>query len=186
MDDKELSKIACDAFYGEDPSHGSDLMIRYSQGKITELEFIQEAARRLVERLAAPVAIEPAAYGNMNARIGAAQRALFLASEKAAADKYQENFYDLTPLYSAAQMEQAKAQEESELGALKLDLIACRGSVKTDLNMYERLLLTKEKHDEQGTPMYLAAVEEVQRLFGLLNKIDAIAAITKEGETKHD
>ena len=68
----------------------------------------------------------------------------------------------------------------SELSAgvgcdLRALLIACRGSVKTDLNAYERLLVAKQKHGEQETPTYTAADAEAQRLFALLAEIDALA-----------
>lgn len=57
-------------------------------------------------------------------------------------------------------------------------VVACRGSVKTDLNAYERLLIAKKKHNEQQTPTYIAAEAEAQRLFDLLAKIDAWALTT--------
>lgn len=57
-------------------------------------------------------------------------------------------------------------------------VVACRGSVKTDLNAYERLLIAKKKHNEQQTPTYIAAEAEAQRLFDLLAKIDALALTT--------
>ena len=43
---------------------------------------------------------EPAAYANLDARIDVMDRALFLRCEKEAADKYHENCYDLTVLFT--------------------------------------------------------------------------------------
>lgn len=62
-----------------------------------------------------------------------------------------------------------------EIAALRALAIACRGSVKTDLNAYERLLIAKQAHGEQETHIYALAEAEAQRLFELLEKIDALA-----------
>ena len=80
----------------------------------------------------------------------------------------------------AAAKEDAECAWRAEAEAAKLRwlLIACRGSVKTDLNAYERLLVAKQKHGEQETPTYTAADAEAQRLFALLAEIDALALAT--------
>lgn len=75
-------------------------------------------------------------------------------------------------------IETLKAQVEG----LRKDLISCRGSVKTDLNQTERMLLAKEKHNEQDTPIYIAASAEVRRLFELKERIDAAIAQEKPND----
>jgi hypothetical protein len=49
-------------------------------------------------------------------------------------------------------------------------LTSCRGSVKADLNTYERQLLATQ----HKMPTTIAAEAEAQRLFELLEKIDAL------------
>lgn len=71
------------------------------------------------------------------------------------------------------------ADLKAQVEGLRKDLISCRGSVKTDLNQTERMLLAKEKHNEQDTTTYTAASAEAQRLFGLLERIDAAIAQEK-------
>ena len=80
-----------------------------------------------------------------------------------------------------AELAQLRKIEEAADAAEAL-LLACRSSVKTDLNAYERLLIAKQKHSEQETPMYKAAEAEAQRLFDLLEKIDALALKTPAEE----
>ena len=75
-------------------------------------------------------------------------------------------------------IEAARQEEMRKRDAAEALLLACRSSVKTDLNAYERLLIAKQKHSEQETPMYKAAEAEAQRLFDLLEKIDATALMT--------
>jgi len=67
---------------------------------------------------------------------------------------------------------------DEQVTQLRALVVACRSSVKTDLNAYERLLIAKQKHGEQETPTYIAAEAEAQRLFALLAKIDALALTT--------
>jgi hypothetical protein len=74
------------------------------------------------------------------------------------------------------------ADGQPRLTALRTLVVACRSSVKTDLNAYERLLIAKQKHGEQQTPTYIAAEAEARRLFELLAKIDALALTTPNVE----
>ena len=65
-----------------------------------------------------------------------------------------------------------------EIEQLRSLLLACRGSVKTDLNTYERIGLDRKKSMELRTVTNEAVDDEAQRLFELLEKIDALAQKT--------
>jgi len=60
---------------------------------------------------------------------------------------------------------------------LRADLISCRGTVKTELNHYERLV---EVH--RGRPTAAAYEAEASRLDALLERIDALIAVDKTKE----
>jgi uncharacterized protein YlxW (UPF0749 family) len=80
--------------------------------------------------------------------------------------------------YCAQQIRNGRASVE-DLGQNKIKklrnlLIECRSSVKADLNAYERLLVVKQKLNEQETPTYITADMEARRLLVLLEEIDAL------------
>jgi hypothetical protein len=75
------------------------------------------------------------------------------------------DYYRL-PLLTIA--EKLRAQQ-SEIEKLRADLWACRSSVKTELNHYERLALVHGK-----TPLAANYEAEAQRLDALLDRIDAV------------
>lgn len=99
-----------------------------------------------------------------------------LATERERANYAWRN----TRTIETARQEEMRKRDaaEAEAGRLRGLLIECRGSVKTDLNAYERLLMVKQKHGEQETPTYIAAEAEAKRLFALLEEIDALALAT--------
>ena len=63
----------------------------------------------------------------------------------------------------------AQPAEPDEIEQLRADLISCRGTVKTELNHYERLAGVHGK-----TPHGAAYEAEAQRLDALLDRIDAM------------
>lgn len=63
----------------------------------------------------------------------------------------------------------AQPAEPDEIEQLRADLISCRGTVKTELNHYERLAGVHGK-----TPYGAAYEAEAQRLDALLDRIDAM------------
>ena len=62
------------------------------------------------------------------------------------------------------------------LEQLRADLIACRGSVATDLRFYEKLAMLDKAEKGDGS----VAEAEAQRLHDLLDRIDAAMAPTGE------
>ena len=62
----------------------------------------------------------------------------------------------------------------NEIERLRRLLSACRGSVKTDLNTYERMVLERKKAMEHRTVTDDAVEDEAQHLFELLEQIDAL------------
>ena len=95
-----------------------------------------------------------------------------------ACDCREAMFSEMGRKLEALEKENYELKNRDEACRLRSLLVACRSSVKTDLNAYERLLVAKQKHNEQQTPTYIAAEAEAQRLHDLLEKIDAVALTT--------
>ena len=66
-----------------------------------------------------------------------------------------------------------------EIERLRVDLVSCRGTVKTELAHYERLAMV------HGKTVLAANYEaEAQRLSDLLDRIDALTATPAAGRTE--
>lgn len=99
-----------------------------------------------------------------------------LQKQLAAAKEDAEYAWRNVRILEAARVEEMRKRDEAVATSARLCglLIACRSSVKIDMLSYEKLLLAKEKHGEQETSVYVAAADEVCRLFQLLKDIDRL------------
>ena len=81
---------------------------------------------------------------------------------------YREGYEEINATRTALATAE-KAEDAKDAARYRKALIACRGSVKSDLNRYEAALLNYAKSSQE----YKFMDEEAQRLHGLLADIDA-------------